>query len=106
MLCLGFMFFADLRTTLHRLGRRSPNEDRAASTWPYAHDKTAWAGSSACRKQTSQNAARGANDRTNVEGKEKSAASDLSLATVEQPRKLSGLVGSSNLPPGNFQFIR
>ena len=31
-----------------------------------------------------------------------SASSDLPFAAVEQPRKLSGLVGSSILPPGTF----
>jgi hypothetical protein len=46
---------------------------------------------------------RGSSRRANVKGEEKSETCRLLFKFVEQPRKHSGLVGSSNLPPGNSQ---
>ncbi len=43
-------------------------------------------------------------NRAFIKAKEKSKPRDLPSSAVEQPRKLSGLVGSSNLPPGTFQL--
>ena len=42
----------------------------------------------------------GAANRASTETEEESRPRHLPFAAVEQPRKLSGLVGSSNLPPG------
>ena len=47
----------------------------------------------------SNNVGKRSENRARTKTKEKSAARNLSFAAVEQPRKLSGLVGSSNLPP-------
>ena len=53
-------------------------------------------------KKRSSGIGRGAENRTSTETQKESRPRHLLFATVEQPRKLSGLVGSSNFPPGTL----
>jgi hypothetical protein len=85
---LGWTVDLDARLAQHRRGHTHTTKRLGETLELVASKEFATLGSAEHRK--------------NVEGEEEPTTRDLLFATLEQPRKRSGLVGSSTLPPGKF----
>ena len=83
---------------LHWIVRRLGCTHRAAFPRSHSYNKAFGRETRDCGEKGSIDTPRCTANRATAETEEKSATSALSSATVEQPRKLSGLVGSSTLP--------
>src|SRR5262249_49087994 len=94
------------RPPLHWFVCRSARALRSASARSYSHNQAFGRNDRDRSQKRSNNVGKRSENRASTKTKETSAARNLSFAAVEQPRKLSGLVGSSNLPPGTPLLFR